>query len=325
MTRDQFLCGSALMIILLASGSRYATLQVLQLSRFLSYEFALVCILKTYGRPFCAGSLITNEWVLTAAHCLDSVLINNATVSLGSQNRSGPNVTLRIERTVCHPSYSSWTNNNDICLLKLSSPVDFSDYIYPVCLASAGSTFHTGVSSWVTQPGSLFGAEIVQQVNVPIVGNNECRCAYGQLTENMICAGPCQGDSGGPLVTKDGSIWIQSGIRSLGFGYGCARPNTPGVFTRVSQYQNWISNVTGASQPGFVPFTSPGVNSDLYYACSNTAPTTNPTPRTKQPFPVYPDGSVFSSGGSMIHFSHSLPLCLLVVSLYVLVCEAGSV
>uniref|UniRef100_A0A8C9XUD5 trypsin n=1 Tax=Sander lucioperca TaxID=283035 RepID=A0A8C9XUD5_SANLU len=101
-------------------------------------------------------------------------------------------------------------------------------------------------------PGNLM------EVNVPIVGNRECNCDYGvgSITNNMICAGlraggkdSCQGDSGGPLVSKQGSRWILGGIVS--FGNGCAQPNFPGVYTRVSQYQSWINNQITSSQPGF--------------------------------------------------------------------------
>uniref|UniRef100_A0A3P9NMH3 trypsin n=2 Tax=Poecilia reticulata TaxID=8081 RepID=A0A3P9NMH3_POERE len=86
------------------------------------------------------------------------------------------------------------------------------------------------------------------EVEIPVVGNRQCKCSgYGPttITNNMICAGllqggkdSCQGDSGGPMVSKQAGRWIQSGIVS--FGEGCAKPNYPGVYARVSQYESWI-------------------------------------------------------------------------------------
>lgn len=82
---------------------------------------------------------------------------------------------------------------------------------------------------------------------------------------------PCpQGDSGGPMVSKQGSVWVQSGIVS--FGFGCARPNLPGVYSRVSHYQSWIDSHISSDKPGFVLFTSSGLDTDSSYTCSGLPP-----------------------------------------------------
>ncbi|XP_045897981.1 tryptase-like, partial [Micropterus dolomieu] len=115
------------------------------------------------------------------------------------------------------------------------------------------------------------------EVQQPIVGNRECNCNYGVgvVTDNVICAGfsaggkgICQGDGGGPLVSKQGGRWIQAGIVTFTSSRGCAQPNIPSRYTRVSQYQSWINSQITSNQPGFITFTSGGTDGDLSITCS---------------------------------------------------------
>ncbi|PWA32041.1 hypothetical protein CCH79_00020708, partial [Gambusia affinis] len=246
---------------------------------------------------FCGGSLINNLWVLTAAHCVPNGNPSDITaVYLGRQSQQGsnPNQQSRtVAQIIVHPNYNSpVSNDNDIALIKLSSAVTFNNYISPVCLATAGSTFYSGVDSWITGWGNIGSGvplpspQNLMEVKIPVVGNRQCKCSgYGTaaITDNMICAGlleggkdSCQGDSGGPMVSKQNGRWIQSGIVS--FGTGCAQPNYPGVYARVSQYESWIKAQITTNQPGFITYTSTGTNSDLSVSCTGVPPITTPTP-----------------------------------------------
>jgi secreted trypsin-like serine protease len=149
--------------------------------------------------------------------------------------------------------------DNDIMLLKLSSALQLNEYVSPVCLPDSSFKYDAGTQCITTGWGALTSAglypDLLQQVEVPIVGTDTCNAPNwynGDITSTMICAGyeeggkdSCQGDSGGPLVTHTGEHWVLPGIVS--WGSGCAEKLRPGIYTKVTNYLQWIDDTMAAN------------------------------------------------------------------------------
>ncbi|XP_020279968.1 proclotting enzyme-like [Pseudomyrmex gracilis] len=220
-------------------------------------EWPWIAALFNAGRQFCGGSLIDDIHILTAAHCvvnMNSWDVARLTVRLGDHNLKTNteirHVERRVKRVVRHRGFNARTLYNDVALLTLNEPVEFTELIRPICLPS-GSQLYSGKTGTVIGWGSLRESgpqpAILQEVSIPIWSNNECKSKYGAaapggIIDSFLCAGratkdSCSGDSGGPLMVNDGR-WTQIGIVS--WGIGCGKGQYPGVYTRVTHFLPWI-------------------------------------------------------------------------------------
>jgi len=217
----------------------------------LTWKF--IVTLKYNNNFYCSGSLVSPSWILTSAHCLFDISNNKAfTVSpldtIGTDSYIVTNTTnFAIEKFILHPSFNINTLNNDIALIKLRNPIFTIQPIPYDKSYSLNINAPTKVAGWgsVNTTNDDYPSRLHEALT-PILDFNQCNASLsynGTLTNNMICAGywegtrdSCRGDSGGPLVLNKTLVGI------ISWGYGCARNEYPGIYTKVKNYINWINS-----------------------------------------------------------------------------------
>jgi secreted trypsin-like serine protease len=232
-----------------------------------------------YTQFLCGGSIITDSYVMTAAHCisldrrLELVLVRLGEHDLLSERDcfkvdafetcAEPHADFLIQHVTTHPLYNNENLQNDIALVKVRRKIGFSDYVKPICLPFERDLERRDlakqkltVSGWgKTNAANLGGSTSLQYAVVTVWNHTACiksvppdvrpiqttqLCANGASKEDA-----CKGDSGGPLVNATVDVggelrYFQIGIVSFASTLTCGDPNLPTVYTRVDKYLQWI-------------------------------------------------------------------------------------
>ncbi|XP_055384116.1 chymotrypsin-1-like [Condylostylus longicornis] len=209
----------------------------------------IVSLRSSFGSHSCGGSILNNQWILTAAHCVGAGA-NGITIQYGVTkiDSSGPNVS-KVSKVITHEKYSPSDNyRNDIALLKLTEPIQFNDKVQPVKLPTQNQEFPHGTSSllvgWGLDKSGGSIQKILQKVDLIVFSDAECTSRHGGRTDSsQICGGvpegwkgQCNGDSGGPMSVNG----VQVGIVSWSVK-PCTVPPYPGVYTKLSHFIDWVN------------------------------------------------------------------------------------
>jgi secreted trypsin-like serine protease len=265
------------------------------------WQVALVrsSVADNYNAQFCGGSLVSATHVVTAAHCVPGLAPSGVEILAGVGNLNESTTRIAVSGITSHPSYNAATTENDIAVITLQTPVALDGTLRRVIAlpppAPAGGTTWpvTGESVWVSGWGALAsGGSYPTQLQGVTVGvlADPASPACGSYPDpaggtfqpaTMLCAGAvapnrdsCQGDSGGPAAIDRSGTWTLAGVVS--WGYGCADPSYPGIYSRVTTYREWVlAQTSGISTPPAEPTTVSASAGHTSAAVSWAAPTSD--------------------------------------------------
>ncbi|XP_074720764.1 serine protease 55-like isoform X1 [Strix uralensis] len=218
-------------------------------------EFPWHVSIQSNGRHICGGTMISALWILTAAHCFAEEVPPDLTVVVGGIDLSLPLEEHKVENLIIHGNFDRMSMENDIALILLRSPIEFSNQKVPICLPfiqDVNTWQHCWVAGWGTTHAEtgVSTSPVLQKARMKPISREQCLKRIPQLEENMLCAdlekggGACQVDSGGPLVCSYWNTmrWFQVGIVS--WGQDCAEKPNHEIFLSVYSYRSWIETET---------------------------------------------------------------------------------